>query len=119
MFFFILLKSLASSISFGLVDSIMFFLLETSIQKKLNKLSFMNETMAELSTNGFSAAIALFCASSINFIMHKYNIIVIENPFIDALGIIIATIIVISFYYVKNRKNITIKKMKEQEQIKL
>ncbi len=91
--------SLLSSVLFGLIDSIMFLVGETSVQDTLNSISFFDENMAELATGGLSAAISIFIATGfVTLIKHKFEIL--ENPFIDAFGILLGTAIVITFYYV-------------------
>ena len=77
----------------------MFLIGETSVQDTLNSISFFDENMAELATGGLSAAISIFIATGfVTLIKHKFEIL--ENPFIDAFGILLGTAIVITFYYV-------------------
>jgi hypothetical protein len=93
-----ILFSLLSSVLFGLIDAIMFLMGESSIQTLFKSISFFDENMSELATGGISAAISLFIATGfVTLIKKKFEIL--ENPFIDAFGIILGTTIVISFYY--------------------
>ena len=93
------LLSLFSSVLFGLIDAIMFLIGESSIQKLFNSISFFDENMSELATGGISAAVSLFIATGfVTLIKKKFEIL--ENPFIDAFGILLGTTIVISFYYI-------------------
>ena len=94
-----IILSLLSSVLFGLIDAIMFLIGESSVQKLFNSISFFDENMAELATGGLSAAISIFIATGfVTLIKHKFEIL--ENPFIDAFGILLGTAIVITFYYV-------------------
>lgn len=94
-----ILLSLLSSILFGLIDAIMFLIGESSVQKFFNSISFFDENMSELATGGISAAISLFIATGfVTLIKNKFEIL--ENPFIDAGGILIGTTLVIVFYYI-------------------
>ena len=91
--------SLLSSVLFGLIDAIMFLVGESSVQKLFNSISFFDENMAELATGGLSATISIFIATGfVTLIKHKFEIL--ENPFTDALGIVLGTAIVITLYYV-------------------
>ena len=93
------LLSLLSSVLFGLIDAIMFLIGESSIQKLFNSISFFDENMSELATGGISAAVSLFIATGfVTLIKKKFEIL--ENPFVDAFGIILGTTIVISSYYI-------------------
>ena len=94
-----ILLSLFSSGLFGLIDAIMFLIGESSIQKLFNSISFFDENMSELATGGISAAVSLFIATGfVTLIKKKFEIL--ENPFVDAFGIILGTTIVISSYYI-------------------
>ena len=94
-----ILLSLFSSVLFGLIDAIMFLIGESSIQTLFNSISFFDENMSELATGGISAAVSLFIATGfVTLIKKKFEIL--ENPFIDAFGILLGTTIVISFYYI-------------------
>jgi uncharacterized membrane protein YbaN (DUF454 family) len=91
--------SLLSSVLFGLIDAIMFLVGESSVQKLFNSISFFDKNMAELATGGLSATISIFIATGfVSLIKHRFEIL--ENPFIDALGILLGTAIVISLYYI-------------------
>ena len=94
-----ILLSLLSSVLFGLIDAIMFLIGESSVQKLFNSIPFFDENMSELATGGISAAISLFIATGfVTLIKNKFEIL--ENPFIDAGGILIGTTLVIVFYYI-------------------
>ena len=93
------LVSLISAISFGMVDSIIFLLCESSIQIQLNKFSFFDEKMAELVTGGLSAAISMYIAVKIHDkLRHNYTFIV--NPIYDVIGVLLGMMIVLMAYYV-------------------
>jgi len=94
-----ILLSLLSSVLFGLIDAVMFLIGESSIQKLFNSISFFDGNMSELATGGISAAISIFIATAfVALIKKKFEIL--ENPFIDAFGILLGTAIVISSYYI-------------------
>jgi uncharacterized membrane protein YbaN (DUF454 family) len=92
-----ILLSLLSSVLFGLIDAFLFLIGESSFQKLFNSIPFFDENMSELATGGLAAAISLFIATGIVTLIKKFEIL--ENPFIDAGGILIGTTLVIVFYY--------------------
>ena len=70
----------------------MFLIGESSIQKLFNSISFFDGNMSELATGGISAAVSIFIATGfVTLIKKKFEIL--ENPFIDAFGILIGTTI--------------------------
>lgn len=77
----------------------MFLIGEASIQKLFNSISFFDGNMSELATGGISAGVSIFIATGFVTLIKK-NFEILENPFIDAFGIILGTTIVILFYYV-------------------
>lgn len=94
-----ILLSLVSSVLFGFIDSLFFLIGESSLQLAFNGISFFDENMSELATGGISAAISLFVATGIvSLIKKKFEII--ENPFIDAIGILIGMSAVLTGYYI-------------------
>ena len=98
--------SLLATIIFGLIDGLFFLIAEETLQSKLQKIKFFDADTAELLTGGLSASVSIFISTYINtFISKRYE--VLENPFIDSLGIIIGTFIVILFFkiYLKLRKD--------------
>lgn len=94
----ILLISLISTLLFGIIDSLIFLFGEEYLQKKLNTIDFFDETMSEVLTGGISASIALFIASFIRVRLHQHYKI-LDHPLIDAIGIILGSLLVIIFYY--------------------
>ena len=90
--------SLLSTVFFGIIDGSLFILAEEFIQTQLIKIPFFDINMAELATGGISTSMALFVASFIRDTLHKYHHI-IENPFLDLLGVLIGTSILLGIYY--------------------
>jgi hypothetical protein len=89
--------SFISSIIFSLIDSLFFLIGEDYIQKTLLTIPFIDQNMAELITGGISSAISILFFSLVKqIISKKYNII--DNPYIDAIGILLGTFIVITIY---------------------
>ena len=95
--------SLIGTIVFGLIDASFFLLGESYLQKKFNTITFFDTNMSELLTGGISASIALFITSIINRYLHKYYKL-IENPFLDVIGILVGTIIILLVYYLLKKK---------------
>ena len=97
--------SILSTIIFGIVDASIFLIGEETLQKQLiNKFHF-DLPMAELATGGFASSLAIFVASFISNHLHsKYTII--DSPIIDAIGIILGTLIILLIYihFLKNKK---------------
>lgn len=87
---------LVSSILFGIIDALFFLFAETTLQDKINQLYFFDRNMAELLTGGISASIAIFFTTLIRNIS---NVKMSSNPFVDVLGIMIGTFVVIFFYH--------------------
>lgn len=93
----IIVLSFVSSILFGIIGSSLFLAFEQTVQKKFDDSSVFDKTSAELATDGITTSITIFIATSINlFLSHHFHII--HSPFIDSLGVIIGTIIVILIY---------------------
>ena len=90
--------SLLSTVFFGIVDGSLFIVAEEFIQTQLVKISFFDTNMAELATGGISTSMAIFVASFIRDTLHKHHHI-IENPFLDLLGVLIGTSILLLIYY--------------------
>jgi hypothetical protein len=94
--------SLLSTFIFGIIDACFFLIGELTVQKWLRyKLGF-NLTMSELATGGLSASISIFGSSYVNQYLKSKKIETIDLPIIDALGIILGTIFLISIYNVLN-----------------
>ena len=93
----LILISLMSVIIFGIIDGLFFLLAEETLQKKIKKLNLLNDNSIELITGGFSAAFAIFISSFIEYLLEK-KFKLITNPFLDSLGILIGTCIVVGSY---------------------
>jgi hypothetical protein len=90
----IILLSLISPLIFGIIDGSFFLINEGKLQPKLSKLKFFDEKTAELLTGGISASLAIFIYGFINSkINQKFKLI--ENPFLDIAGILVATFFII------------------------
>lgn len=89
--------SLISTIIFGMIDGLFFLFAEESFQEKIKNLEIFDQNSSELMTGGISAAAAIFVSSIISkHIRKRYDIL--EEPFIDSIGIILGTIMVIIVY---------------------
>ena len=93
----IILISLISVIIFGVIDGLFFLLAEETLQNKIKKLNLLDDNSVELITGGFSAAFAIFISSFIEYLLEK-KFKLITNPFLDSLGILIGTCIVVGSY---------------------
>ena len=92
-----------STIIFSFIDALFFLIAEEDIQSKINKISFMDPDSSEIATGAISASISIFAATLVRIqLSKKYDLI--ENPFLDALGILIGTIIFISLYILIKKK---------------
>lgn len=102
---YIIIISLLTTIIFGFVDATFFFIGSETIQSYLIKIPILTYNMAEVLTGAISASFAIFISTFIGLkIKKKYKII--ESPFIDASGIMIGTIILLTLYYIFNYKQI-------------
>lgn len=91
--------SLLSSIIFGIIDSLFFLLAEIELQNLILKIPGFDMNMAELLSGGVSASIAIFFSVMVsNYIIKKYKIHN-SSPFMDSIGILIGTLVVIGIYY--------------------
>ena len=96
--YLIIVISLISAIVFGLIDGTFFIFAEEYVQTELIKISFFDENMAELATGGISASIAIFIAAIIHEkIKEHYELI--DSPLIEAIGVMLGTIILLVIYY--------------------
>ena len=101
----IFIMSIISTIIFGLIDASFFLIGEETFQKILIDKYNFDLPMAELATGGFASSLAIFVASFISNHLHsKYTII--DSPIIDAIGIILGTLIILLIYihFLKNKK---------------
>ena len=101
----IFIMSIISTIIFGLIDASFFLIGEETFQKILiNKYNF-DLPMAELATGGFAASLSIIVASFISNHLHSKHTI-IDSPIIDAIGIILGTLIILLIYihFLKNKK---------------
>jgi hypothetical protein len=102
---YIIIISLLTTIIFGFVDAGFFFLGSETIQTQLMKIPILTYNMVEVLTGAISASFAIFISTFIRLkIKKKYKII--ESPFIDASGIMIGNIILLTLYYIFNYKKI-------------
>tara|TARA_Y100000590_G_C15554098_1_gene952084 strand:- start:561 stop:926 length:366 start_codon:yes stop_codon:yes gene_type:complete len=102
----IILISLISVIIFGVIDGLFFLLAEETLQNKIKKLNLLDDNSVELITGGFSAAFAIFISSFIEYLLEK-KFKLITNPFLDSLGILIGTFMVVGCYNLFLRVNNT------------
>jgi hypothetical protein len=90
----IILLSLISPLIFGVIDGSFFLINQDYLKNKLLKIKFFDNNDAELLTGGISASLAIFIYGFINLkINEKFKLI--ENPFLDIAGILVATFIII------------------------
>ena len=88
---------LVSLIIFSVIDSSIFLFVEEGVDDFLIKKTPLDHISRPLLLSGFSASVAILCASSIEHkLVEKFNIV--KHPVIDSIGIIIGTIIVITCY---------------------
>lgn len=110
----IILISIFSSVVFGVIDSLFFLIAEDTLQNKIERLPYFDIDMAELLTGGISAAIAIFISSFVKANIIK-NIKIIEKPYIESIGIILGTLIMIVTYkFYKIKKTIRNKIRKDK-----
>lgn len=92
-----LLISFVSAVVFSVLDSSVFLFGEITLQEKIKTTLHVDNNIAELITGGMSSAVAIFIFTFIKIHLSKrYKII--DNPFIDAIGILIGTTIMIFLY---------------------
>ena len=91
--------SLIGTIVFGLVDGFMYFFSEHRTRKSFIEVFHIDETMAHLAASGISKSIAVFVAFYVhNYLQKRYRLD--DNPFLDAMGVLVGTSIIMFFYYV-------------------
>ena len=94
--------SLLSTILFGIIDGILFLLTERELQTMFTRLPGFDSNMAELASGGIAASIAIFITFYTYDIIHsQYHLI--DHPFLDSIGVLIGTCIVLSGYYLYKR----------------
>jgi len=89
---------------FGIIDSLFFLTAETALDEYLEK-EKIPKKIIPLAVGAISAAISLFIANYINLQL-KGRFSIAENPMIDALGIVIGTLIITIIYFLYNKKDI-------------
>ena len=90
--------ALISTILFGVIDGFLFMFVEEYVQTELVKIPFFDVNMAELAAGGISTSVAIFVAFYVHDIIEEHYHI-IDHPILDALGVIIGTIIVLTIYF--------------------
>lgn len=93
----IILISLLAAIVFGLVDGIFFLVAEETLQDRIKKLAFFDDTTAELFTGGVSASVSILIASYFELILSKHTEL-LEHPILDFVGIMTGTVLIILLY---------------------
>jgi hypothetical protein len=84
-----------SSIIFGLVDAFNFLIVEDIFESIWNKIGVTEVESINLLNNGLSTAISILIALSIDkYFLSQFKMF--KHPALESLGIIIATIIVLS-----------------------
>ena len=95
----ILLISLTATITFGIVDALFFLYAEEDFRNKFHKLfPSLDENTGPILTGGISAATAIFVSSYIATHIKKHTEI-IDNPFINSIGILLGTVVIIFIYH--------------------
>ena len=95
----LLIYSLLGSIVFGIVDAIFFLFFEGTLDCWLESFTLIDHLIAPIIIGAISASVSLFLCKSINHTLKKkYKLKLKESPFIDILGIIIGTTIVLILY---------------------
>ena len=93
-----LFLSILSAVIFSFIDALFFLIGEQHLQNIFkNNIGFVDENVAELMTGGISAALSILLFNIIKHYINKHFEIY-EYSFIDTIGIIIGTAIVIGFY---------------------
>ena len=95
----VVILTLVSTIVFGLIDGSFFLFAEEKIQKPIRELKFFDRTSSELFTGGISSAAAIMASSIFQALIKKYTKTDIKPaPILDAIGIMIGTMIVVLLY---------------------
>lgn len=100
----IIFISLLATIIFGIVDGLSFLFIEEKLTKFWQKLGWFNQDTIPIINGGISSAIAIFITTFIySLLKQKYDLL--HHPLLDAIGIIIGTIIVIALFsfYMKHK----------------
>ena len=93
-----LFLSILSAVIFSFIDALFFLIGEQHLQNIFeNNFAFIDQNIAELITGGISAALSILLFNIVKHYINKHYQIY-EYSFIDAIGIIIGTAIVIGFY---------------------
>ena len=98
--------SLVGTIVFGLVDGLMYFFSEHRTRESIVHFFHVDETMAHLAASGISKSFAVYVAFYVhNYLRKRYYLV--DNPFLDAMGVLVGTSIIMLCYYVYEnyRKN--------------
>jgi len=98
----IILISLIATIIFGIVDGLSFLFIEEELTKFWQNLGWFDQDIIPIINGGISSSIAIFITTFIySLLKKKYDLL--HHPFLDAIGIIIGTIIVIAFFSIYMR----------------
>ena len=96
--------TLVAASVFGVVEALIFFLAETELESVFEEELEMNTISAQLLTGGLSSAIAILCFSYAHEYMNKkYKLL--DYHFLQSLGLLIGTILIIILYNIIRRKH--------------
>ena len=93
-----IMRSLLSTILFGIIDGTLFLLTEKTLQCTFKKIPGFDDNMAELAAGGIAASIAIFITFYTYDMIHSYYRLV-DHPLLDSIGVLIGTVIVLFGYY--------------------
>jgi len=114
---FTLAISLVSTILFGIIDGILFMVAEEELQKQFVRIPFFDINMAELAAGGISSSVAIFITFYVYDTLHRYYHLV-DHPFLDAMGVLLGTILVLGLYYLYKLYTPRIKAFVHHEKVK-
>lgn len=95
-------KAIGGAVAFGVSDAVCFLVAEETLQSTFQSIYGFDRNMATLSTGGVSAAISMVIAALVKLLPthfhRKYNKVNVNGIFVDAVGVIVGTLVVLGLY---------------------
>lgn len=96
--FIIILLTLISTVIFGIIRGILYILTSETIAPNISHIQGFDPIMTGLTISSINITISIFISSFIHKKIHDHFRL-IESPFLDLLGIIIGSLIILGAYY--------------------
>ena len=103
--FSMIVMGLITMCIFAYIDSGLFLTLEETLTDRIEKYPYLDAYSRPVLLGGIASAIAILISKSIKKYIILPNFKIIEHPIIDAVGILIGTMLVIGTYEITRKQD--------------